>query len=65
MLGRSPVTRWLARLVSARYLRVIPVEFSRRFYLRVEILGCTGGEEPEPPTTWRTSGASRGPSWSS
>lgn len=51
MLGRTPVTRWLGRLVSARYLRLIPVEFRHDFYLRVEILGCTGGEELLPSLT--------------
>lgn len=45
MLGRTPVTRWLGRRVRARYLRLIPVGFTHPFYLRVEILGCTGGEE--------------------
>lgn len=45
MVGRTPVTRRLGRLVKARYLRVIPVEFRHTFYLRVEILGCRGGEE--------------------
>lgn len=45
MVGRTPVTRWLGRLVRARYLRIIPVEFRHTFYLRVEILGCRGGEE--------------------
>lgn len=45
MFGRTPVTRWLGYLVRAQYLRIIPVEFRHYFYLRVEILGCTGGEE--------------------
>lgn len=45
MAGRIPVTRWLGRMVSARYLRIIPVEFRHTFYLRVEILGCRAGEE--------------------
>lgn len=45
MFGRTPVTRWLGWLVRAQYLRIIPVEFRHYFYLRVEILGCTGGEE--------------------
>lgn len=45
MVGRNPVTRWLDRLVRARYLRIIPVEFRHTFYLRVEILGCRGGKE--------------------
>lgn len=45
MVGRTPVTRWLSRLVRARYLRIIPVEFRHTFYLRVEILGCRGGGE--------------------
>lgn len=45
MFGRTPVTRWLSRLVRAQYLRIIPVEFKHYLYLRVEILGCTGGEE--------------------
>ncbi|KPP59383.1 SCO-spondin-like, partial [Scleropages formosus] len=40
MVGRTPVTHWLDRLVKARYLRIIPVEFQHTFYLRVEILGC-------------------------
>lgn len=44
MVGRTPVTRWLDRLVRARYLRIIPVEFRHTFFLRVEILGCRGGE---------------------
>lgn len=45
MFGITPVTHWLAWLVRARYLRIIPVEFRHYFYLRVEVLGCTGGEE--------------------
>lgn len=45
MVGRTPVTCWLSRLVRARYLRIIPVEFRHTFYLRVEIMGCRGGEE--------------------
>ncbi|XP_072306545.1 SCO-spondin [Eucyclogobius newberryi] len=44
MVGRSPVTRWLGQLLRARYLRIIPVEFRHTFYLRAEILGCTGDE---------------------
>lgn len=48
MVGRTPVTRWLGRLVRARYLRIIPVEFRHTFYLRAEILGCRGGERLEP-----------------
>lgn len=44
MIGRTPVTRWLAWLVRAQYLRIVPVEFRHHLYLRVEILGCTGGE---------------------
>lgn len=48
MVGRTPVTRWLGRLVRARYLRIIPVEFRHTFYLRAEILGCRGGEGLEP-----------------
>lgn len=47
MFGRTPVTRWLGWLVRAQYLRIIPVEFRHYFYLRVEILGCTEGEEYE------------------
>lgn len=43
MVGRTPVTRWLGRLVRARFLRIIPVGFQHTFYLRVEILGCRGG----------------------
>lgn len=43
MVGRTPVTRWLDRLVRARFLRIIPVEFRPTFYLRVEVLGCRGG----------------------
>ncbi|CAF98844.1 unnamed protein product, partial [Tetraodon nigroviridis] len=46
MFGRTPVTRWLGWLVRAQYLRIIPVEFRHYFYLRVEILGCTGGKAP-------------------
>ncbi|KAI7792293.1 SCO-spondin [Triplophysa rosa] len=42
MVGRTPVTRWLERLVKARYLRIIPEEFRNTFYLRVEVLGCRG-----------------------
>uniref|UniRef100_A0A8C7QRY5 SCO-spondin n=1 Tax=Oncorhynchus mykiss TaxID=8022 RepID=A0A8C7QRY5_ONCMY len=47
MVGRTPVTRWLGRLVRARYLRIIPVEFRHTFYLRAEILGCKGGKSSE------------------
>ncbi|CAL8292204.1 unnamed protein product [Lota lota] len=43
MVGQAPVTRWLGRLVRARYLRIIPLEFRHTFYLRAEILGCRGG----------------------
>lgn len=50
MVGRNPVTRWLDRLVRARYLRIIPVEFRHTFYLRVEILGCRGGKESNGTT---------------
>lgn len=49
MVGRTPVTRWLGRLVRARYLRIIPVEFRHTFYLRAEILGCRGGDGWKPP----------------
>nr|XP_043901345.1 SCO-spondin [Solea senegalensis] len=48
MVGRNPVTRWLDRLVRARYLRIIPVEFRHTFYMRVEILGCRGDELVTP-----------------
>ncbi|KAI9545246.1 hypothetical protein NQZ68_037826 [Dissostichus eleginoides] len=48
MVGRTPVTRWLGRLVRARYLRIIPVEFRHTFYLRAEILGCRGDELVTP-----------------
>ncbi|XP_029005418.1 SCO-spondin [Betta splendens] len=44
MVGRKPVTRWLDRLVRARYFRILPVEFRHTFYLRVEVLGCKGDE---------------------
>ncbi|XP_028290490.1 SCO-spondin [Gouania willdenowi] len=44
MVGRTPVTRWLGRLVRARYMRIIPTEFRHMFYLRVEVLGCRGDE---------------------
>ncbi|XP_039512123.1 SCO-spondin [Pimephales promelas] len=44
MVGRTPVTRWLDRLIRARFLRIIPVEFRPTFYLRVEVLGCRGDE---------------------
>lgn len=43
MFSRTPVTRWLDRLVRARYLRILPMEFRHTFYLRVEIIGCRGG----------------------
>ncbi|XP_053349644.1 SCO-spondin [Clarias gariepinus] len=54
MVGRTPVTRWLGRLVRARYLRIIPVQYRHTFYLRVEILGCRGGTAPTPglPGLW-------------
>ncbi|XP_072234960.1 SCO-spondin [Leuresthes tenuis] len=48
LVGRTPVTRWLGRLVRARYMRIIPVEFRHTFYLRVEILGCRGDELVSP-----------------
>ncbi|ROI48994.1 SCO-spondin [Anabarilius grahami] len=48
MVGRTPVTRWLDRLVRARFLRIIPVEFRPTFYLRVEVLGCRGDELVTP-----------------
>ncbi|RXN17958.1 SCO-spondin [Labeo rohita] len=48
MAGRTPVTRWLDRLVRARFLRIIPVEFRHTFYLRVEVLGCRGDELVTP-----------------
>ncbi|KAM9774698.1 SCO-spondin [Syngnathus typhle] len=48
MVGRTPVTRWLSRLVRARYLRIIPVEFRHTFNLRAEILGCRGDELVTP-----------------
>ncbi|KAJ8010539.1 hypothetical protein DPEC_G00076130 [Dallia pectoralis] len=48
MVGRTPVTRWLTRLVRARFLRIIPVEFRHTFYLRAEILGCHGDELVTP-----------------
>ncbi|AWP20966.1 putative SCO-spondin-like [Scophthalmus maximus] len=47
MVGRTPVTRWLDRLVRARYLRIIPVEFRHTFYMRFEIIGCRGGEDEQ------------------
>ncbi|XP_061570036.1 SCO-spondin [Cololabis saira] len=48
MVGRKPVTRWLGRLVRARYMRIIPVEFRHPFHLRVEVLGCRGDELVTP-----------------
>ncbi|XP_056307202.1 SCO-spondin-like [Danio aesculapii] len=48
MVSRTPVTRWLHRLVRARFLRIIPVEFRHTFYLRVEVLGCRGDELVTP-----------------
>ena len=51
MVGRAPVTRWLGRLVRARFLRIIAVEFRPTFHLRVEILGCKGGESRGTPPT--------------
>ncbi|KAK2858572.1 hypothetical protein Q5P01_003192 [Channa striata] len=48
MAGSTPVTRWLDRLVRARYLRIFPIEFRHTFYLRVEILGCRGDELVTP-----------------
>ncbi|CAG5895700.1 unnamed protein product [Menidia menidia] len=48
LAGRTPVTRWLGRLVRARYMRIIPVEFRHTFYLRVEVLGCRGDELVTP-----------------
>ncbi|KAK1794599.1 hypothetical protein P4O66_001319 [Electrophorus voltai] len=48
LVGRTPVTRWLGRLVRARYLRIIPVEYRHTFYLRVEVLGCRGEELVTP-----------------
>ncbi|XP_068160698.1 SCO-spondin [Antennarius striatus] len=57
MVGRTPVTRWLSKLVRARYMRVIPVEFRHTFYLRAEILGCRGDELVTPsPTAAPSSG---------
>ncbi|TSK16074.1 SCO-spondin [Bagarius yarrelli] len=54
MVGRTPVTRWLGRLVRARYLRIIPLQYRHTFYLRVEILGCRGDMVPTPglPGLW-------------
>ncbi|KAI4806607.1 hypothetical protein KUCAC02_017425 [Chaenocephalus aceratus] len=43
MVGRTPVTRWLGRLVRARYLRIIPVEFRHTFYLRGDHIPSGGG----------------------
>ncbi|KAM6977691.1 SCO-spondin [Aplochiton taeniatus] len=48
MVGRTPVTRWLGRLVLARYIRIIAVEFRPNFYLRAEILGCRVDEFVTP-----------------
>ncbi|KAG7281602.1 hypothetical protein CRUP_033712, partial [Coryphaenoides rupestris] len=48
MVSQTPVTRWLGRLVRARYLRIIPLEFRHTFYLRAEILGCRGDELVTP-----------------
>ncbi|XP_019729255.1 SCO-spondin-like [Hippocampus comes] len=56
MVGRTPVTRWLGRLVRARYLRIIPVEFRHTFNLRVEILGCRGDELVTPSSVTSPSG---------
>ncbi|KAG5268284.1 hypothetical protein AALO_G00210820 [Alosa alosa] len=55
MVGRSPVTRWLNRLIRVRYLRIIPVEYRHTFYLRVEILGCREDELVTPSSV--TTGA--------
>ncbi|KAM4544149.1 SCO-spondin [Fundulus diaphanus] len=51
MAGRTPVTRWLGRLVRAQYVRLFPVEFRHTFYLRVEVLGCRGDEQPTTSPT--------------
>uniref|UniRef100_A0AAV2LA31 F5/8 type C domain-containing protein n=1 Tax=Knipowitschia caucasica TaxID=637954 RepID=A0AAV2LA31_KNICA len=50
LMGRSPVTRWLGRLLRARFLRILAVEFRHTFYLRAEIMGCTGEELVTPPS---------------
>ncbi|XP_077410354.1 SCO-spondin [Vanacampus margaritifer] len=59
MVGRTPVTRWLSRLVRARYLRIIPVEFRHTFNLRVEILGCRGDELVTPSSITTPSGVGK------
>ncbi|KAJ8278768.1 hypothetical protein COCON_G00058340 [Conger conger] len=56
MVGRAPVTRWLGRLVRARFLRIVAVKFRPTFHLRVEILGCrevslTAHPTPSQPPT--------------
>lgn len=54
MVGTMPVTRWLGWLVRARYVRIIPTEFTHTFYLRVEILGCHGGQDNMLLIGWKT-----------
>ncbi|XP_063781355.1 SCO-spondin-like [Pseudophryne corroboree] len=49
--GSTPVARSFDRLVSAQFVRILPLDYHRRIFLRAELLGC--GEvsaRPTPPT---------------
>ena len=39
------VTQWLAKVVHARYVRIIPTKWEKSCCLRLEVLGCDGGKE--------------------
>nr|DBA25392.1 TPA: hypothetical protein GDO54_012926 [Pyxicephalus adspersus] len=47
--GSTPVARSFDRMVSARYVRILPHNYQGRIFLRVELLGC--GEVTARPTT--------------
>ncbi|KAG2458362.1 SSPO protein, partial [Polypterus senegalus] len=44
-----PTTSMLHRIIFARFLRIMPVEYKRNFFLRVEILGCSLGKPTGEP----------------
>ncbi|XP_039610072.1 SCO-spondin [Polypterus senegalus] len=58
-----PTTSMLHRIIFARFLRIMPVEYKRNFFLRVEILGCSL-ETTATPTPVPVDLGSVSPPWS-
>ncbi|XP_043922260.1 SCO-spondin-like [Protopterus annectens] len=47
----TPVRRGLRKIILARFLQILPLEYHRGIYLRSEILGCPVGQKEVAPST--------------